>query len=104
MKRRREEDSSSYKNYKLFLDEDWFEVVRVNCGVASISLFRIDVPLSSKSVQFGTKMTRMEPNNKVELREILGLPHLPLSQHLSSRKVLKIFIIHNNINGIGQTF
>jgi len=93
-----------YGGYKLFLSEDWFKVVRVDCGVASIPLFRIDVPLSSESIQFGTKMTRIEPNDKVELEEVFRLLHLPLDQHLSSRKVLKIFMIYNNIDGIDWTF
>ncbi len=47
---RKEEDSSLYGNYKLFLSEDRFEVVRVDCSVASIPPFRIDVPLSSESI------------------------------------------------------
>jgi len=49
-----------YEDYKLSLGKDWFEIVRVDCGIASILLFRIDIPLSSKSVQFGAKMTRTE--------------------------------------------
>ena len=53
------------------LSENWFEVVRVDCGVASISLFRIDIPLSGESIRFGTKMTRMKFDDKVELREVL---------------------------------
>ena len=40
----------------------------------------------------------------VELGEILGPPHLPLGQYLGSRKILKVLIIHNNVNGIGWTF
>jgi len=78
-----------YKDHKLLLSEDWFEVVRVDCSIASIPLFRIDILLSSESIQFDTKITRIEPDNKIELREILGLLCLPLGQHLSSRKVLK---------------
>ena len=92
-----------YRYHKLFLSEDWFKVVRVDCGIASISLFRIDVPLSSKSIWFGTKITRTELDNKVELREVLRLLYLFLSQHLSSRKVLKVFIIYNNVDKIGWT-
>jgi len=53
----------------LFLSEDWFEVVRVDCNVASIFSFKINVPLSSESVWFDTKMTKTKPDNKVELRE-----------------------------------
>jgi len=46
----------------------------------------------------------MEPDDKVELGEILRLLHLPPDQYLGSRKILKVLMIHNNINGIGQTF
>ena len=60
MKRKKEEDSSSYEGHKLFLSKDWFKVVRVNCDIASIPPFRIDIPPSSKNVWFGTKMTRTE--------------------------------------------
>jgi len=60
MKRRKEEDSSSYGGHKLFLSKDWFKVVRVNCDIASILSFRIDIPPSSESVWFGAKMTRTE--------------------------------------------
>ena len=88
----------------MFLSEDRFEVVKVDCGVASIPFFRADVPSSSKSIQFGAEMTRAEPNDKVELGEILRPPRLPLSQYLGSRKILKILIICNNIDRIGQTF
>jgi len=83
------------------LSEDGFEVVRIDCDIASILSFRIDIPSSSKSIQFGAKMTRMEPDDKVELGEILRPLCLPLGQHLGSRKILKVFIIYNNIDGIG---
>jgi len=53
------------------LSENWFEVVRVDCDVTSISLFRIDIPLSGESIRFGAKMTRMKSDDKVELREVL---------------------------------
>ena len=88
----------------MFLGEDRLEVVRVDCGVASIPLFRIDVPSSSESIQFCTETTRVEPDDKVELGEILGPPCLPPGQYLGSRKILKIFMICNNVDGIGRTF
>jgi len=91
--RREEENSSSYKSYKLFLSEDWFEVVRVDYGIVSILLFRVDILLSSKSIWFGAKITRIEPNDKVELRKVLGPQCLLPDQHLSSRKILKVFIV-----------
>jgi len=65
------------------LSEDGLEVVRVNCGVASISF--------SESIQFCAETTRVEPDNKVELGEILRPPHLPPDQYLGSRKILKYY-------------
>ena len=88
----------------MFLNEDRLKVVRVDCGIASISPFRINILLSSKSIRFSAKMIKAEPNDKVELREILRPPCLPLGQYLGSRKILKVFIIHNNIDGTGWTF
>ena len=93
-----------YRGHKLFLSKDWFEVVRVDCGVASIPLFRIDVPLSSESIQFGAKTARTEPDDKVELRKVLRPLCLSLGQHFGSGKVLKVFMIYNNVNRIGWTF
>ena len=104
MKRRKEEDSSSYRGCKLFLSEDGLEVVRVDCGVASILPFRIDVLSSSESIQFGVQTTRAKPNDKIELGEVLGPPHLPLDQYLGSRKILKVLMICNNVDRIGQIF
>jgi len=86
------------------LNENEFEVVRIDYDIASIFHFRIDIPLSSESIQFGVKSTRTKLYNKVELREILELPYLLLGQHLGSSKILKIFMICNNVDGRGQTF
>ena len=86
------------------MSEDKLEVVRVDCGIASILLFRIDIPLSSKSILFCTKTTRAEPNDKIELGKILRPLCLSLDQYLGSRKILKVLMIHNNINRIGQIF
>ena len=88
----------------MFLSKDGLKVVRIDYSIASILLFRIDVPLSNKSILFCTEMTRAEPNDKVELGEVLRPLCLPLSQYLDSRKILKVLMIHNNIDGIGQTF
>ena len=76
MKKRKKKDSGSYRGCKLFLSEDRLEVVRVDCGIASIPPFRIDVPSSSKSIWFSAETTRAEPDDKVELGEVLGLPCL----------------------------
>jgi len=34
-----------------------FEVIRVDYGIASISPFKIDIPLYNESIQFGAKIT-----------------------------------------------
>ena len=88
----------------MFLSEDGLEVVRVDCGIASIPPFRIDVPSSSESIRFSAEVTRAEPDNKVELGEVLGPPRLPLGQYLGSRKILKVFMICNNVDRIDRTF
>jgi len=104
MKRRKKKNSSSYGGCKLFLSEDELKVVRVDCGVASIPFFGIDIPLSSESIRFGAEITRAEPDDKVELGEVLRPPCLPPGQYSGGRKILKILMIHDNVNGIGQTF
>ena len=100
MNKRKKEDNCSYRDCKLFLSEDRFEIVRVDCSIASIPFFWVDVLLFSKSIWFGAKMTRIEPDNKVELREVLRLLCLPLGQYFESRKILKVFMICNNVNRI----
>ena len=104
IEKKEEKNSNLYGDCKLFLSEDWFEVVRVDCGITSIPPFRIDIPLFSESIQFGAKVTRTEPDNKIELRKVLGSPCLPLGQHLGKKKILKVFMICNNVNRIDQTF
>jgi len=83
------------------LSEDGLEVVRVDYSVASIPPFRIDVLLSSKNIQFGAKTIRAEFDDKIKLGEVLGPPCLSSGQYLGSRKILKVLMIHNNIDGIG---
>ena len=104
MERREKKDDSLYGGYKLFLSEDGLEVIRVNCSIASILPFRIDVPSSSESIRFCAETTRVEPDDKVELGEVLGLLCLPPGQYLGSRKILKVLIICNNIDEISWTF
>jgi len=69
---------SLYRDCKLFLSGNWFEVVRIDCSVASISPFGVDVPPFSESIWSGIKTARVELNNKIELREVFGLLYLSL--------------------------
>ena len=80
------------------IDKNELEFIMVDHGIASILLFRINVLLSSKSIQFSVKISKIELDKKVELQDVLGLMYLSVGQYLSSRKVLKIFIICNNVN------
>jgi len=86
------------------LSEDGLEVMRVDCGIASIPPFRIDISSSSESIRFCAEMTRAEPDDKVELEEVFGPPHLSLGQYLGGRKILKVFMIYDNVDGVGRTF
>ena len=104
MKRREKKNGSLYRGCKLFLSEDGLEVVKADCSIASIPPFRIDIPLSSESIQFCAEMTRVEPDDKVELEKVLRPLCLPLGQYLGSRKILKVLMIYNNVDRIGQTF
>jgi len=104
VERRKKKNSGSYGGCKLFLSENGLEVVRVDCGIASIPPFRIDISSSSESIWFCAEITRVEPDDKVELGEVLEPPRLPLGQYLGSRKILKILMIYNNIDRVGQTF
>ena len=88
----------------MFLSEDRLKVVRVDYGIASILLFRIDIPSSSESIWFSAETTRVEPDDKVELEKVFRPPRLPPGQYLGSRKILKVLMIYNNVNGIGWTF
>ena len=87
----------------MLLSEDRFEVMKIDYGIASIPPFRINIPSSSESIWFGAKMTRTESDDKVELKEVLRPLCLSLGQYLSGRKILKVFMVGNNVNGIGWT-
>ncbi len=90
MKKRKRRSVAHIEATSYSLSKNRFEVVRVDCGITSIFPFRIHILLSSESIQFDTKITRIKPDNKVELREILGLLCLSLGQHFDSRKILKV--------------
>ena len=56
----------------MFLHEHGSEVSWVYAGIITSPLFRIDVPLSSKSIRFGTEASGMEMDNEVELAQEFG--------------------------------
>jgi len=72
----------------LFLSEYWPEILWINTGIATIPLFGVDVPSSSESVWLGTEFSGAETNDKVELREELGPPGLPVGEDFRGREIL----------------
>jgi len=48
-------------------NKDWMKVVKIDKSIASISLFRINIPLFSKRIGLGFKLTRMESDNTIKL-------------------------------------
>jgi len=54
----------------LFLSKDGLEVVRVDCSIASIPPFGIDVPSSSESIRFCAETIRAEHDDKIELGKV----------------------------------
>src|SRR5882724_4505264 len=49
------------------------KVLWVNTGIVTTSLFKIDIPSSSKCVRFGTKLPRPKPYDEVRDSCLLGL-------------------------------
>ena len=47
-------------------------VLWIDTGIVAIPLFKIDIPLSSECIRFGSKFSRMEMDYKVESRIIFG--------------------------------
>lgn len=71
IKQQKKENDSSQECYELFLSKNGPEIVGVDCGVASISSFKVNILLSSEIIRLYTEMTQVKPNNKVELGEKL---------------------------------
>ena len=48
-------------------NKDWMKVVKINKSIASISLFRINIPLSSERIGLSSKLTKMESDDTIKL-------------------------------------
>ena len=82
----------------MFLHEHGSELSQIYAGIITSPLFRVDVPLSSKSVRFGTDVSGMEADDEVELAEEFGPLDLAVGEKFSGRKILKIFMIYYHID------
>ena len=56
----------------MFLYEHGSEVSWIYAGIITSSLFRVDIPSSSKSIGFGIETSGMESDDEVELTEEFG--------------------------------
>src|SRR5467141_1371086 len=52
-------------------------VLRINSGIVAIPLSKVDVPLSSQCVGFGTEFPGSKPNDQVERGKVFGPSCLP---------------------------
>ena len=52
--------------------EYWVVVLWVDAGIVAIPLFKIDVPLSSECVRFGSEFSKMEIHKEIESGKIFG--------------------------------
>jgi hypothetical protein len=77
--------------------------MRIRTGVATIPLFRVDVPSSSEGIGLATEPSRPEPKDKVEGGKELGQPSLPASQELGRSKIFQIFVIRDHVNRGNRT-
>ena len=48
------------------------EVLWINTGIVAIPLFKVDIPLSSECVRFGSELSGTEMNDEVESRKVFG--------------------------------
>ena len=78
--------------------EHGLEVSWIYAGIIASSLFRVDIPLSSKSIGFGTKTSGVELDDEVELTEEFGSLDLVVGENFSGIKIFKIFMIHHHVN------
>ena len=72
--------SSSERRGELLLGKDRATVLRIYSTIGVISLFRVDVPLSSQCVRFRAEPTGSEPNSQIELSKVFGPSRLSASQ------------------------
>ena len=51
----------------MLVSKNWTENVRIYSGIVAASLLRVDIPLSSQRVGFGSELARVETDDEVEL-------------------------------------
>ena len=73
-------------------------VLWVDSGIVTIPLFRVDVPLSSKSVWFRSKFSRAETDNEVECGKKFRPMCLSTCEDFGSGKILEVPVVGDDVN------
>ena len=79
-------------------------VLRIDSGIVAIPLFKIDVPLSSKSVRLGSEFSGTETDDEVESGNVFGPLCLSTRGDFGCGEVLEIPVVSDHINGVVGTF
>ena len=73
-------------------------------SVVLISLFGVDILVSSEGIRLGSEVSRAEMNNKVKLGEELQPAGLPPSQEFGSCKVFQVLVVGDDVNWSCEAF
>jgi len=76
----------------------------VNLSVVLIPLFGINDPASSKGIWFSSKFSGMEMDDHIELVDEFRPTSLTAREEFGSCKILKVLMVYNNVNRLGQAF
>ena len=68
------------------------------------SLLRVDVPLSSQNIGFGSESAGEKMDDKVELRQIFRPLDLSFGEKFGGCKIFKVFVAGDNVNWRSWTF
>ena len=79
-------------------------VLWIDSGIVTIPLFRIDIPLSSKSIRLGSEFSGTETDDRIEGRKVFGPSCLSTCEDLGHGEVLEILVVSDNIDGVARTF
>ena len=84
--------------------EYWSEVVWISTGVATISLFAVQIPTSSKEIRLGSKFPRAKTDDHIEATKELPPMDLAACKEVNCGKIFQIFVVRNYIYGQMYTF
>ena len=78
--------------------------MRIYTGVATTSLFRIDVPSSSQGIRLGSEFPRTETNDEVEGRKEFGPSGLPTGEEFGGREIFQVLVVSDDVDRTWSSF